>query len=179
MGCLRDRYFQWICQIAMNGEAENHQRLLRFLFNKDYRYIHPRDENRESDGIDLRYRFGYVSDAPLYQITNELDNRPCSVLEMMVALALRCEENIMRDFEIGDRTFEWFKDMLYSLNLYYDDQHFNESRADVVIDLFLDRHYAPDGNGGLFHLRHPYEDLRQVETWCQAMWWIDEKLHIQ
>ena len=179
MGYLRDRYFQWICQIAMNGEAETHQRLLRFLFNKDYRYIHLRDENRESDGIDLRYRFGYETNASLSEISRELDDRPCSVLEMMVALALRCEENIMRDFAVGDRTHEWFKDMLYSLNLYKDDQHFNEAVANTIIEMFLDRHYTPDGRGGLFHLRHPYEDLRQVETWCQAMWWIDEKLNIR
>ena len=89
MEYLRERYFQWICQIAMNGEAENHQRLLRFLFNKDYRYINPRDANRESDGIDLRYRYGYESDVPLSQITSELDDKPCSVLEMMLALAMR------------------------------------------------------------------------------------------
>lgn len=179
MGYLRERYFQWICQIAMNGEAENHQRLLRFLFDKDYRYILPRDANRESDGIDLRYRFGYASDAPLSQITFELDDSPCSVLEMIVALALRCEESIMRDFEMGDRTYEWVRNMLKNLDIFFDDDHFNEAIVNHRVELFLDRNYAPDGKGSLFKLKHPYSDMRYVETWYQAMWWIDEQSNIK
>ena len=178
MEYLRERYFQWICQIAMNGEAENHQRLLRFLFNKDFRYINPRDANRESDGIDLRYRYGYECGAALSQITSELDDKPCSVLEMIVALALRFEESIMRDFEIGDRTYEWVKSMLKNLDIFYDDSHFNEATANLKVNLWLDRNYAPDGTGNIFRLKHPYSDMRYVEIWYQAMWWIDEQSNI-
>jgi hypothetical protein len=171
---LSERYFHWICHIAMNGEAGNYQKLLHYLYNKNYRYTHPRDANRESDGIDLRYRFGYLNGIALPEITCELDDKPCSVLEMMVALAIRCEENILLDFEIGDRTYEWFQDMLKSLGVDQNDDEFNYSYVDSTIEHFLDRDYAPDGCGSLFHLRHPPDDMRRAEIWYQAMWWIDE-----
>lgn len=171
---VTERYFQWICHIAMNGEAHNYQKLLHYLFHKKYRYTHPRDENREADGIDLRYRFGYLQGVSLHEIACELDDKPCSVLEMMVALAIRCEENILRDFEIGDRTYEWIQDMLRSLDIYQNDAVFNARHVDNVVEHFLDRDYAPDGAGGLFHLKHPPDDMRRAEIWYQAMWWIDE-----
>ena len=176
---LYERYFHWICRIAMNGKAEDYQKLLHYLFDKNYRFEHPRDANRESDGIDLRYRFGYLHNISMPEIARELDDRPCSVLEMMVALAIRCEENILRDFEIGDRTHEWFFDMLDALECDQNDEKFNKYQVDCIIERWMRREYAPDGAGGLFHLRFPPEDLRETETWYQAMWWINEKLNIR
>ena len=43
--------------------------------------------------------------------------RPCSVLEMMIALSMRCEEQIMDDPDIGNRTGQWFWDMIDNLGL--------------------------------------------------------------
>lgn len=50
-------------------------------------------------------------------IASYLDNRPCSVLEMIIALAIRLEEHIMDDPDIGNRTGQWFWDMIVSLGL--------------------------------------------------------------
>lgn len=178
MRSLEDRYFDWICCIAMDGKAEDYQKLLRYLFEKDYRYTHPRDGNREAHGLDLRYRFGYLMEVSSTEIACELDDKPCSLLEMMVALSITIEENVMRDFDIGDRTHEWFIDMINSLGINMSDDIFSYPVADAAVERFFNRDYAPNGAGGLFTLRHPNDDMRRVEIWYQAMWWIDEKLNI-
>ena len=54
----------------------------------------------------LRYRFGREIKLPSGIISSELDNYPCSVLEMLIALSIRCEETIMTDEEYGDRTVD-------------------------------------------------------------------------
>ena len=179
MDDITERYFQWICHIAMNGEAENYQRLLRFLYEKKYRYRYPIDANRESDGIDLRYRFGYLFDIPPAAITCELDNTQCSVLEMMVALALRCEENILRDFDAGDQTYKWFKNMIKSLGLLdQNDTAFNLYYTNMHLEMFMNGDYSWNGAGGLFYLRNPPGDMRYTDVWTQAMWWVDEQFNV-
>jgi len=51
----------------------------------------PMDGNRAEDGIDLRYRFGYEKEYEGSTIASYLDNSPCSVLEMLIALAFRAK----------------------------------------------------------------------------------------
>ena len=41
---------------------------------------------------------------------------------------------------------------------------------------FLNRQYEADGRGGLFIVRNSRFDLRTVEIWYQAMWYLDEVL---
>lgn len=41
------------------------------------------------------------------------------MLEMMIALAIRCEETIMDDPRYGNRTKQWFWNMMKSLGLSY------------------------------------------------------------
>lgn len=136
------------------------------------------DANRESDGIDLRYRFGYEEQICQPQIAAYLDNRPCSVLEMMVALALRCEEDIMSNSQLGNRTAEWFWEMITSLGLIrIDDAHYSEDIVEHAIEVFLDRLYFKNGKGGLFTLANPEKkDMRTAEIWCQMYWYLDEKI---
>ena len=78
--------------------------LLEHLDNINFTYSIPFDENRFNDGQDLRYRFGYENNIAGYDI-DEMSFRkgPCSILEMMVALAIKCEENFMSDPANGNR----------------------------------------------------------------------------
>lgn len=94
------------------------------------------DGNRYDDGIDLRYRFGNEQGYRDNMIASYLDNRPCSVLEMIIALAIRLEEHIMDDPDIGNRTGQWFWDMIVSLGLgSMDDSKFDKAYAIDVIPL--------------------------------------------
>ena len=86
---LNSEYFDWMCQLVCNRRYTrglSYQKLLRFLHNVDFNYTIEMDGNREEDGIDLRYRFGYENSYENAMISSYLDNSPCSVLEMMIAL---------------------------------------------------------------------------------------------
>lgn len=171
---MRDLYFDWLYSLAMNGNEE-YKYLCAYLHGRDFVYILPMDDNRFEDGISLRYRFGREQGFPNSAVARELDTRPCSVLEMMVALALRIEEEIMSEEDLGDRTSEWFARMLYSLDLLeMTDRRFDESVAERAINNFLNRNYRRDGKGGLFTIcDRPDRDMRNVEIWYQAMWYLN------
>ena len=101
------------------------------------------------------------------------DDYECSVLEMMVALSIKCED-IMGDDRFGDRTGQWFWGMIVNLGLgSMTDDRFDELYAEDVINIFLDRRYDPDGKGGLFRIKHCRQDLRNVEIWYQMCWYLD------
>jgi hypothetical protein len=136
-------------------------------------YVLERDGNRAKDGLELRYRFVWENCYPA-DVEYEIEG-PCSVLEMMVALAIRCEETIMDDPAIGNRTPQWFRTMIVNLGLgSMTDDRFDINYVDMVIDRFLDRQYEPDGQGGLFTVRHCDCDLRDVEIIYQLYWYLDE-----
>jgi hypothetical protein len=150
----------------------SYRKLLQYLHNIDFRYSIPKDRNRAEDGIVLRYRFidEYVTvECPKLNL-----NEPCSVLEMMVALAIRCEESIMDDPTIGDRTGQWFWGMIKNLGLAtMKDEKFDSEYVYDVITRFLDREYEPDGRGGLFTVKNCEYDLRTVEIWYQLCYYLD------
>lgn len=175
---LKDNYFDWICQLVCDESRSKrilYRKLLHYLHDVTFNYTIAMDSNREADGIDLRYRFGYENSYDDPVITSCLDDRPCSVLEMMIALAIRCEEHIMDDPAIGNRAGQWFWGMIDNLGLgSMVDSQFESQRADIIIDRFLKRQYKKDGTGGLFTVRHCRYDLRSVEIWYQMCWYLDE-----
>lgn len=176
---LNDRYFDWMYQLVCSKKYTrglSYRRLLYHLHGIDFEYTIEMDGNRAEDGIDLRYRFGRENSYEDSMIASYLDNRPCSVLEMMVALAIRCEEQIMSDPNIGDRTGRWFRDMLHSLDLLFmSDSKFDERYVDDIIFDFLDRNYERNGKGGLFTVDNG-RDLRSVEIWYQMCWYLNNIL---
>jgi hypothetical protein len=94
---------------------------------------------------------------------------------MMVALAVRCEEDMMYDPDYGDRTAQWFWGMVRSLGLGgMMDSVYDPDRVEAVIQRFLNRDYEPNGKGGLFTLRHAPFDARKVDIWYQLCWYLDE-----
>ena len=135
------------------------------------------DGNRAEDGVDLRYRFGYEYGFDNSAVADCLDDKDCSVLELMVALAIRCEEHIMDNPDIGDRTGKWFLDMIVNLGLEkMTDDHFDKRYVERILHRVLNREYGRNGDGGLFTVHHSRIDMRSVEIWYQAMWYLDEVL---
>lgn len=177
---LNDAYFEWMYQLVCDdrySKRSSYRQLLSLLHNVDFRYSIAMDDNRAADGVDLRYRFGYECNHEDAKIAAYLDNRPCSVLEMMVALAMRCEENIMNDPDVGDRIGQWFWTMIVNLGLgSMRDEEFDKDYTTEVIFRFLDRKYKRNGSGGLFMLEHSERDMRQVEIWHQMCWYLDDIL---
>lgn len=162
-----DEYFNKLCSVACGNRYREHiyRNLLWCLYNKEFRYSIPRDGNRAEDGLDLRYRFGF----------EKYIDGPCSVLEMMLALAIRCEETIMDNPDIGDRTSQWFWQMIINLGLgEMQDNNYDEAYVENIIEQFLDRDYSPDGEGGLFYIPNCSCDMRDMEIWSQLCWYLDE-----
>ena len=172
---LNEEYFDWMACLV--SDKQNYTKLLRHLHSIVFTYIIPMDGNRAEDGIDLRYRFAHDRGYSDRLIASLLDNAPCSVLEMMVALSLRCEEHIMSDPEIGDRTGKWFWSMIKNLGLYsMTDTKFNSRYVDNLIQRFMDREYGHDGQGGLFTIHNSRVDMRWTELWYQMCWYINEMI---
>lgn len=175
---LNRLYFQWMCHHVYDeqySEKTTYHKLLHRLHEADFDYVLMMDGNRAEDGTDLRYRFAYEYSIDNRMAAAYLDDRPCSILEMMVALAIRCEERLMEDPDLGDRTGQWFWNMIVSLGLGgMTDAHYDANYVDMVIDRFLRREYKRNGEGGLFTVEHHPQDMRTVEIWYQLSYYLDE-----
>lgn len=166
-------YFEWMLNLMCEGRYEDvsFRELFLFLHSKEFRYSIPNDKNRYNDGIDLRYNFSLIDG---FEDAREHLNGPCTVLEMMIALALRCETTIMDDPAFGDRTAQWFWGMIVNLGLgEMIDERFDHEVANYIIERFLDRRYEADGRGGLFTIKNCDYDLRDVEIWYQLNWYLN------
>lgn len=172
---LEERYFEWLRQ-KVGMFTSPYTRLLRKLHSEDFYYKIEMDGNRYSDGVDLRYIFGKEMGYGQAMVASLLDNRPCSVLEMMVALAIRFETSVMNDDEYGDRTPTWFRDMLSNLHLSdMTDLNYNEREVSRILKRFLDRDYARNGDGGLFMCSRKGCDMRQIEIWYQFGMYLEDR----
>lgn len=174
---LINRYFDWMYQLVVDDRysKRSYRKLFAKLHDTEFTYMIPMDGNRAEDGIGLRYRFGREKSYSDVAIASGLDDRPCSILEMMIALSIRCEEHIMDDPDIGNRTGQWFWEMIVSLGLgSMNDARFNRDYVEDVLERFLDRDYAHDGEGGLFTIRHSRKDMRSIEIWYQMNCYLNK-----
>lgn len=171
---LSNDYFEWIHDLVRGKRYSkniSYRKLLVALHSIEFRWMLPMDENRAQDGLDLRHRYTWLTDQ---EDMNPYFEGPCSVLEMMVALAIRCEESIMDDPNVGDRTGQWFWGMVVSLGLgSMSDSRFDRDYVKDVVERFLDREYEPNGKGGLFTIERCARDLRDVEIWYQLCWYLN------
>ncbi len=171
-------YFEWLVELVCGerySEATSYRRLLQTLHSIEFTYFVPNDQNRAADGEDLRYRYFLTKcDPECEELILESLYGPCSVLEMMIALSLRCEENIMDDPSVGDRSAQWFWNMIDNLGLKMQtDSNFNEIKIISAISRLVNREYDHDGRGGLFTVNNCPVDMRKIEIWSQMWRFID------
>lgn len=167
---INNEYFEWM--YGMLGRT-NYRKLLSYLHSVPFKYSISNDSNRVEDGLALRLRFAMERDVDEELL--ECIDYSCTVLEMMVALAVKCEEHIMSDPDIGDRTAQWFWIMVTNLGLIsMTDKRFDRRYVEDVIFRFLDRDYEPDGTGSLFRIKNCKYDLRDVEIWYQMNFYLND-----
>lgn len=175
---VENEYFEWLYNYVCVNRVHagvSYRNLFMYLHNTEFIFSIPNDVNRAKDGEELRYRFFLELEekegvCPPVEIEG-----PCSVLEMLVALAIKCEEGIMEDTRYGDRTAQWFWGMLRNMGIgLMTDDIFDRDYVKEKIDIFMNREYSPDGKGGLFYIRDCEEDLRDVEIWIQLCWYLDK-----
>lgn len=179
---ITDEYLEWLYDLVCNDEYSNrstYRTLIRYLAEEPFRYTIPMDGNRAEDGINLRYRFGREVGYHDATIAKYLDIFQCSVLEMMIALALRIEDQIMDDPDLGNRAGQWFWEMIVNLGLgHCNDAHFNKDIFYEAMDRLMDRTYKRNGEGGLFKIHDDRtKDMRSTEIWYQMCWYLDEVIN--
>lgn len=174
------KYLDWLTRIVWLPNVfrgVSYHRFFNFLFNAPFVPSNEMDQARMNDAIDLRYSFADEIGLPYQVLEHDISTQTtqCSMLEMMIALAKRIEDHIMADNEFGDRTGQWFWEMVMSLGFNnMDDKNFEEGRGWVIIDRFNSRDYLPNGQGSLFTITNPAVDMRQYDIWYQMQIWISE-----
>ena len=157
---ISNRYFDWLYSLMTCNRYSK-----AISYKKLFTQLH---------SIEFRFAITEMRDVPEDIVLDVLDG-PCSVLEMMIALAIRCEEGFMDDSRFGDRTAQWFWRMISNLGLSgMRDNNFDKGKVDYAIERFLDHKYEPDGTGGLFIVRNCDRDLRKVEIWYQLCYYLNE-----
>lgn len=178
---LINEYFDWMYQLVCGDfdKRLSFRKLLTKLFDMPFEYTLPMDENREADGIRLRYRFGQEYGYDQRIIASVLDVGQCRILEMMVSLALRCEEQLMTDDHYGNRTGQWFWNMVNSLGLGgMTDEKYDRDYTAQTLDIFNRRAYRPNGDGGLFRVENSTTDMRKLDIWYQLQAYINDFMKI-
>lgn len=169
-------YYEWLVGkiFRYTNEKNDYSRLLEMLHETEYVYSLANDLNRYKDGLELKKTFCWEIgiDKQYY----ELLGTQCSVLEMMVALAIRCEVSIMSDPAEGDRTWLWFHSMLMSMHLENQTNYnFDVFYSEQCLKRMLFRTYDYYGDGALFKVNDPIYDMREAEVWTQMNWFLSER----
>ena len=140
MARCHDPYYEWLIGYVYDGRyTTSHSMLLQKLHDEIFRYTMAEDENIESFGRDMRFRYSFEEGEPCPD-DSELEI-VSSVLEAMVALAIKCED-LKYEYEYGDRTAYWFWSMINSLGLMrYDDSHYDEYEVTIILYNFFERNY--------------------------------------
>jgi hypothetical protein len=163
---LDDQYLEWlyaqVASVKQKNPSRSYWTLMRQLYTKEYIWLVPNDDNRMQDGLDLRLEF---MDEDVW--SEEWMSLGCSMLELFIGLSRRLA------FEAEGEARDWFWQLLNNLDLSdLNDHIYHEgtrtvNRVDRILDNVIWRTYNKDGSKGLFPLKHPDEDQRDVEIWYQ------------
>lgn len=172
-------YFRWLCSlISLQGAiSPKTQTLCRDLHETFFTWSVPNDDNRSEEGIQLR--LAYAEEVPNADYSPDGN---ATVLEMLVALAIEMD-GILGTLDDERRVNVWFNQLILNLGLIgYDEQTDSPSECvkiryhnSKLVNGFLNRTYSETGEGGLFPLKRPTEDQRNVEIWYQMMAYLNEK----
>lgn len=179
---MPDSYYCWLIELVGDGQIELlYQRLLWRLYSTPFFYELEFDRNRAVDGLQLRKKYytHYLHRSDIPQ--NLMDDNCCSVLEMLIALSQRAEDNLIYDPNYDDNAFHWFWTILTNLGLdLYDDNYYFEEDVDRILSNFMHHNYGPDGsNGGAFPCPGVCQDLRNVDLWWQLGAYFQKNYPIQ
>lgn len=172
-GTLDDLYITWLYdQIADVKElkpSRSFWNLARQLYCTEFHWMIPNDDNREEDGKCLRNEF--IRDCDIQDTEVNWLILPCSMLEMMIALARRAS------FESQGTPGDWFWKFIENLEIVYADDNYSEIVQDEIaaaLERINNRTYDRNGDGGMFPLKHAEYDQRRVELWYQLSAFILE-----
>lgn len=158
-------YFLWlIAQIGIPERNRNtYNDLFMRLYETEFVWMVPHDDNRLQDGIELRYEFGARR--------ADFSDMPVSMLEVLIALSRRVAWTTDRSPEF------WAWQLLDNLRLTKSSDPLvgqKAERVEDVLEALIWRTYAQDGNGGFFPLNYPRDDQTKREIWDQMNAYVNE-----
>ena len=164
-------YTMWLYGHVHPGGYNRHTYLMLYLNNKEFYWSIYNDSNRAHDGLDLRDKYNDLY--PEDMIFDKM-NCGCTVLEALVAMAMRAEDTL-RDVNEGDQTYKWFWAMLDNLDIAIcDDLNWKTDTVtyiDDILDIWLSRKFASDGRGSPWPVDNG-NNMLDTEMWYQLQWWI-------
>ena len=171
---MNEIYYRWLLELLDDEYVVDHyKKLTEKLFETEFTWVMTFDENRAKDGLRLRKEFANQMGIDAQESPNLGALRACSVLEMLIGLARRAENDILWNPDFGDHTGHLFWEMIENLHLdIYDDYNWFEDEVDRILEIFLERKYAPDGDGNVFKLER--SDPRKIDLWLQLNRYIIE-----
>lgn len=160
-----DGYFNYLSSLI---EGDEYSILLSILDDTEFIVKVRGDENRLYDVLNLRNLYG-----------GKIERIEPTVLELLISLAVTCENKIMRGDE-DNRTPEWFWMICTNLGLdkyndIYCENNLNSSyEIRRIVEVFNERTYKRNGVGSAFPLPNTKKDMRRVELWYQLNWYMAE-----
>ena len=172
---IEGRYFDWLQSLVGPTSDRNPSRsytlLLEAMFNYDFTWRVANDDNRAEDGTALRDDFCDIVGS---WEGSRFIFEPCTVLEMLIALAKRLAFETDED-DMDEGLLVWFWRMVDNLGLStLTDDDYDDHLVRRVLNVFVLRRYDRSGNGGIFPLSHPTEDQRETEIWLQMSAYLIE-----
>jgi hypothetical protein len=171
---MDETYFNWLYQKVRPDampQPLHYTKVCSLAHRIIFDWTVPNDDNRAAEGKELRDEFMQELgvDPPPDKEWMGLDS---SIFEMLVALARRCDFIVPIGFDgwfdifMGNLELENYNDSLYIPS--------DSTRINRMLNKFNERRYRPDGKGGLFPLKHPKRDMREVELWYQMSAYMAE-----
>lgn len=160
-------YGDWLLD-KVNFRRKGYSKLMNELFDITFTAINPHDENRIEDAISLREEFLNIAG-----INGGFD-REVNVLEVLVALAIRIEDEYIGDPGNPDPSYI-FWEMCCNLELdFYTDVRFSYNSIHSIVEPWVLRDFEYDGEGSIFPIKHPIQDQRRIEIWSQMQEYLSE-----
>lgn len=165
---IENDYFNWLCAKVKEIGNPNYDDLLRILHGTEFVWVVPADRHRAADGVELRtdyFKARFKKKDPW------LLEQPCSIFEVLIAMAKRAE------FQTDIPFKDWFWEMISNLRL-DEFRRVHASDIDQIEDIlytFVWRQYDPSGVGGLFPLSSTQNDQRKIEIWYQFFEYLRDR----
>lgn len=160
-------YIHWVLTDKLGlteKEMRSYLYIVLALTNVEFTWRHPMDENRAMDGLELRDDFEYETGEYLDKSSGLMAN--CTFFEMLAALSMKCESQLMRNISMGDRTSKWFFEFLDNLGLL--DTNLREDDVKNIAEDFM------DGRLDMFPLKKKGIVQKNEQIWKQLSAYINE-----
>lgn len=164
-------YKLWLLE-KVGFHKPNYKKLSTQLQDFPFESILRDDKNRIKDGMDLRKEF--LAEKKLNPHSLDYYDK-CSVLELLVALAIRINDEYIGDPVNPEPPFVLFWEMLKNLNIdWCNDSKYNTPNVINILQKWTSRRFQYNGEESIFPLRNPKTDQRECSIWNQMQAYISE-----